>query len=225
MIRAIKPFMNGELPIRSPVSGIAQRRARRQRQQAEDDQNREKAQAPRTSVRAIRRRKAPHPASCRASRPWYSPRRGSIDRLRNERHEDRQENDRRDGEPEIRRQADRLVGVDQVDRVVGELDEHRIERLDQHVHGEGAGDRGKAQRQPGERMSADAEEGRARRAESGPDSRHRPRCSTRCRQRPGCRSAPSPARPSPACESAPSPGPTPRPRRRRSWPRSSGRRR
>jgi hypothetical protein len=37
--------------------------------------------------------------------------------------------------------------VDEACRVVGELDQHRVERLDQHVHGECARHRGEAQAQ------------------------------------------------------------------------------
>ena len=46
-------------------------------------------------------------------------------------------------------------------RVVGELDEHGVERLDQHVDGEGAGHGGKAQRQAGQRMPSDGQIGDA----------------------------------------------------------------
>ena len=52
-------------------------------------------------------------------------------------------------------------GIDEMGRIVGELDEHGVERLDQHVDGEGAGDRGKAQRQAGERMPPDGQIGDA----------------------------------------------------------------
>ncbi len=49
--------------------------------------------------------------------------------------------------------------------VVGELDENGVERLDQHVDGEGAGHRGKAERQAGQRIASDGEEGDARERE------------------------------------------------------------
>ena len=58
-------------------------------------------------------------------------------------------------------QADRAVGIDEMGRVVGELDEHGVERLDQHVDGEGAGHGGKAERQAGERMPSDGQIGDA----------------------------------------------------------------
>ena len=108
MISAIRPFMNGELPISSPVVGIAQRRARRQRQQAEDH---ERPPAGRSTAHL-----KPRASSAESSAPCsagFSPSamsyasRGSIDPVGDERDEDRQEHDRGDGEPEVRGQADR----------------------------------------------------------------------------------------------------------------------
>ena len=46
-------------------------------------------------------------------------------------------------------------------RVIGELDEHGVERLDQHVDGEGAGHGGEAERQAGERIPSDGQIGDA----------------------------------------------------------------
>ena len=54
-----------------------------------------------------------------------------------------------------------VFGIDQMDGVVGELDQHRVERLDQHVDGERAGHGGEAEREAGERMPADGKEGDA----------------------------------------------------------------
>lgn len=48
-----------------------------------------------------------------------------------------------------------------MDGIVGEFDEDRVERLDQHVHGERAGNSGKSQSQAGEGMAAHANEGGA----------------------------------------------------------------
>ena len=52
-------------------------------------------------------------------------------------------------------------GIDEMGRVVGELDENGVERLDQHVDREGAGDGGEAERQAGERMAPDRQVGDA----------------------------------------------------------------
>ena len=52
-------------------------------------------------------------------------------------------------------------GVDHVNGVVGDLREHGVKRLDQHIHGERAGDAGKSQGQSGKRMATDAQQGRA----------------------------------------------------------------
>ena len=49
-----------------------------------------------------------------------------------------------------------------MDRVIGQLGQHRIERLDQHVDSECAGDRGKPHRQASKRVSVDGEESGAR---------------------------------------------------------------
>ncbi len=89
------------------------------------------------------------------AQPW-------LDRpFGDERDEDRQDQHGRDREPEVRRQTDRDVGIDQMNGVVRELDQHSIERLDQHVHGERAGDSGEPQGQAGEGMAVHAQEGRA----------------------------------------------------------------
>ena len=49
-----------------------------------------------------------------------------------------------------------------MDCVVGELDEHRIERLDQHIDRERARDRGKTECQASKRMPPHAHVGDAR---------------------------------------------------------------
>ena len=46
-------------------------------------------------------------------------------------------------------------------RVVGELDEHGVERLDQHVDGKGGGHGSKAKREAGERIASDGQIGDA----------------------------------------------------------------
>ena len=164
MISAIRPFMNGELPISSPVSGL--------RSGAPDGiVSRQK-----TTIRPI----SPSPAkrnprdSCSDKRCALIGRRAvgrqcgivfaqaRLDHaIGDERDDHRQEQHRHDGEPDVRRQADRTVGVDEMGGVVGELDEDSIERLDQHVDGEGAGHGGKAERQAGERMTPDRQIGDA----------------------------------------------------------------
>ena len=52
-------------------------------------------------------------------------------------------------------------GIDEMGGVIGELDEHGVERLDQHVDGEGAGHGGKTERQAGQRMPSDGQIGDA----------------------------------------------------------------
>ena len=154
MMRAIRPFMNGELPIRSPVSGLRNgapggsvSRPKKTRTPISAEQRVPQAARFVGGELCLRR------CSSAGFSPLYSPRRGSIDSFGDEGDDDRQEHDGRDGKPEVGGQADGHVGIDQVDGVVGELDEDGIERLDQHVHGEGAGDRGKAQR-PARRADA-----------------------------------------------------------------------
>jgi hypothetical protein len=61
----------------------------------------------------------------------------------------RQEKHRREREPDIRGQADRATWIDKMGSVVRELDEDCIERLDQHVDRESAGDCGEPERQTG----------------------------------------------------------------------------
>ncbi len=71
--------------------------------------------------------------------------------------DNRQEQHRSDGEPEVGRQPDRPVGIDEMSSVIGELDEHGVERLDQHVHRKSAGHRCKAEREAGQRMPPDCQ--------------------------------------------------------------------
>ena len=167
MISAIRPFMNGELPMSAPVSGL---------RSGAPDGSVSKAKtttAPSSAKSAIPQAARLFGGQCAVlrsagSRPrrrcsaLYVPSRGSIIRsvmnamstVRNS--TDAIENQRFDVRPIER------VGIDQMDGVVGEFDEDRVERLDQHVDGERAGDGGEAQRQAGEGMAADAEEGDAR---------------------------------------------------------------
>ena len=208
MITAIRPFMNGELPIRSPVSGLRSGApggsVSRPKTTSTPSSAKQRVPQPARLVGG----QCPLPPACSPSGRFSRlamvlPSRGSIIRSVMNADEDRQEDDRRDGEPEVRGQADGLVRIDQVDGVVGELDEDGVERLDQHVHGERAGDRGETQGQPGERVPADAEEGDAGQrnqdqvAGVGGDARQ----DADERQDVGQR--PARARRSPACESAP----------------------
>ena len=57
MMRAIRPFMNGEFPISAPVVGLRKRGSRWNRQQPEQDEDRQESRGLRTATRAIRRRK------------------------------------------------------------------------------------------------------------------------------------------------------------------------
>ena len=165
MIRAIKPFMNGELPMRAPVSGL-------------------RSGAPGGIVNKAKTTTIPSSANSAYLRPrdssaessalgWLVVAFGGVvlglvfaqPRFNRsfgyESDESRQKQDGCDGEPEVRRQTDRGVGIDQMDGVVREFDKDRVERLDQHVHGECAGDCGKPQSQAGEGMAAHTEEGGA----------------------------------------------------------------
>ena len=144
---------------------IAQRRPCRQRQQGEHNdgpqQRKQRVPQPRDSSAESLLSAGWPAATASLLAPLYLPSRGSIVLSVMNADEHRQEHDGRDREPEVRRQADGGVGIDQMDGVVGELDEDRVERLDQHVHGERAGNGGEAQGQAGERMAADAQERRA----------------------------------------------------------------
>ena len=96
-------------------------------------------------------------------------------------------------------------GIEQVDGVVRDLGEDAIERLDQDVHRERAGDAGERSGQTRQRMPADAQEAPRRQwdqhqvAGVGGDARQDADEDQDVRQHPAGE------RP-PACESAPSPG-------------------
>ena len=130
------------------------------RQEAEDDEQADQAEQGDTAVRAI-----PLGVSVgallrcrlRAALRLVGAEPRLDDAVGDEGDHHRQEQDRGDGEPEVRRQPDRRVRVDEMRGIVGELDQDGVERLDQHVDGEGAGDGGKAERQAGERMPPDAQ--------------------------------------------------------------------
>jgi hypothetical protein len=62
--------------------------------------------------------------------------------------------------PQVRGQVDRPSGLDQVDGLVGDLGQHRVQRRDQHVHAEAAGHPGERRSHPSQRMAADALERR-----------------------------------------------------------------
>ena len=151
--------MNGESPISAPVVGISQRRLGRNRQKTKQSQHRNQAdQCVLQTARFVGRKSAAFFGRLLAL-VLAQPRLDNS--LRDQCHEDRQKQDRRDGKPQVGRQTDRDRGIDQMNRVVRELRKNGVERFDQHVHGKGAGNRGKTGGQPGQRMTPNAEEGRA----------------------------------------------------------------
>ena len=85
----------------------------------------------------------------------------ALDHARGHDAEHEREQDRRsDAEPQVRRQVDRLARRHEVDRLVGDLGEHRVGRRHQQVDAETACDTGERGGHAGERMPADAQEGR-----------------------------------------------------------------
>ena len=71
-----------------------------------------------------------------------------------------------------------IVGIEQVDRVVGDPGQHAVERLDENVDAEHRGHAREGCGEPGERDAGPDSKTPRRPAGSGRDNRHPPRCST-----------------------------------------------
>ena len=159
MISAISPFMKGELPMSSPVSGLRngapEGRVRRQKTATQPEQSKAgETQAARLLLRqdgALLRR-----GSLRREIRIVGPQAGRDHAVGDEGDDHGEEQHRGEREPDIRGEADGAVGIDEMSRVVGELDEHGVERLDQHVDGKGGGHGSEAKREAGERIPSDA---------------------------------------------------------------------
>ena len=169
MITAISPFMNGELPISAPVSGLRRgapdgsvSKAKTTRTPGEREAGEHQPARFVAASARIRMFRGVLRSPRSGGLPAYLPSRGSITRWVTNVITTRQQDDRGDREPEVGGQTDRDRRVRRVDGVVRELGQDRVERLDEHVHGERAGDRGKAGGQSRERMPADAQECDAR---------------------------------------------------------------
>ncbi len=80
----------------------------------------------------------------------------------NQRNQHGQNQYRDDREPQVSGESDGEVGIDQLDRVVSEFGQDRVEGLDEHIDREGPRHGGKARGKPREGMPSDAQKRRSR---------------------------------------------------------------
>jgi hypothetical protein len=157
-METIRLFMKGRGADDRPGFRAAQRRARRQGQQCDEGEHRQHAVE--RVPQAARLRLAQHalrgvgPFALVVAETWLH------DVVVDQADQQHQHGHRGDREPDIRREVDGAVRVQEVDGVVGDLGQDRIRRHDHDIHQEGRRDRGEAEREAGKRMPPDADIGR-----------------------------------------------------------------